>query len=104
MTTVNKKQQIFKVSNPDTVYHNAVILLGHFVSFELQLSTRKNKKYMIRGQFTNNKFIHFGDMRYQDYTKHQDEDRKRKFLNRNRHWTRDYDLYTPAYFSYHLLW
>ena len=104
MTTVNKKQQILKVSNPDTVYHNAVILLGQFDNFELKLSTRKNKKYMIRGEFTNYKLTHFGDMRYEDYTKHQDEERLNKFRIRNKHWIKQYDKYSPAWFSYYILW
>ena len=33
-------------------------------------STRKNKKYMIMNDDHN--YIHFGDLRYEDYTKHQD--------------------------------
>ena len=33
-------------------------------------STRKNKKYMIMND--DHKYIHFGDNRYEDFTKHQD--------------------------------
>lgn len=101
---LNKKEQILQVSNPDVVYHNAVILLGKFDNFELELSTRKNKKYMISGSFTNDKWIHFGDINYEDYTKHKDQHRRNKFLSRNYHWKKDYAKYSPAYFSYQLLW
>lgn len=101
---INKRREVKKVSNPDAVYHNAVILLNQYDFFVLDFSTRLNKKYRIKGEFTNDKWIHFGDMRYQDYTKHQDEERRRMFLNRNRHWIRNYDIYSPAWFSYYLLW
>lgn len=92
------------VSNPDEVYHKAMILLNDYDDVELDFSTRINKKYMISGSFTNNKWIHFGDMKYEDYTKHKDKERRSKFLKRNAHWIKDYDKYTPAYFSYYLLW
>ena len=99
---LNKKEQIRKVSDPDVVYHNAVMLLGQYDDFKLELSTRKNKKYMISGSFTNNKWIHFGDMRYEDFTKHNDKERRKHFLKRNVHWIRN--DYSPAFFSYYLLW
>ncbi len=37
---------------------------------KLLKSTRKNKKYMIKDD--NGKLIHFGEMGYEDYTKHKD--------------------------------
>ena len=43
-------------------------------------STRKNKKYMIMND--ENKLVHFGDQRYQDYTKHQDLKRLNNYLSR----------------------
>ena len=36
-------------------------------------STRKYKKYMILND--DDKYIQFGDLRYEDYTKHQDANR-----------------------------
>ena len=101
---VNKRREVEMVSNPDEVYHKAMILLNDYDDVELDFSTRLNKKYMIKGEFTNNKFLHFGDLKYEDYTKHKDKERRNKFLKRNAHWIEDYDKYTPAYFSYHLLW
>lgn len=104
MDYINKKQEVLKVSNPDTVYHNAMITLGKYDDVELDFSTRINKKYMIRGKFTKGKWVHFGSMDYEDYTKHQDEERRKKFKLRNHHWPLDYDKYSPAWFSYYLLW
>jgi hypothetical protein len=101
---INKRREVNKVSDPDVVYHKAMILLEQYGDLELDFSTRLNKKYRIRGRFTNGKYVHFGDMKYEDYTKHNDEERRGKFLKRNAHWMEDYDIYSPAWFSYNLLW
>jgi hypothetical protein len=104
LNLVNKKREVEKVSNPDLVYHKALILLNEFDDVELDFSSRINKKYMIRGDFTNGKWIHFGDFKYEDFTKHQDEGRLNKFRIRNKHWIKKYDKYSPAWFSYYILW
>lgn len=69
---------------------------------DLFLSTRKDKKYMVIMKDTNKK-IHFGQMGYEDYTKHKDEKRMMKFQNRNRKWAASIE-YTPAWLSFYLLW
>ncbi len=64
------------------------------------LSSKKNKKYMIK---INNKTIYFGDSRYEDYTYHHDENKRKLFRTRNAKWAnmpRD----SPAWMSYNLLW
>ena len=64
------------------------------------ISSKKNKKYMIK---INNKLIHFGDNRYEDFTYHHDENRRKLFRMRNAKWAnaqRD----TSSWLSYHLLW
>ena len=57
-------------------------------------STRKNKKYMYKGPLSQNKWVHFGDSRYQQYKdstplklyKHLDHgDRKRREAYFKRH-------------------
>jgi hypothetical protein len=93
---MNKEQEILKYSNPKTVFNKYQNLYGG----EIRLSTRKDKKYMI---WHNGKWIHFGQMSYQDYTKHQDMKRRDLFLKRNKRWAQ-MGKYTPAYLSYHLLW
>lgn len=58
---------------------------------EFLKSTRKNKKYMI---FYNNKWIHFGDIRYEhykdrtplklySYLDHNDKQRRKNYLQRS---------------------
>jgi hypothetical protein len=101
---INKKNAVNKVSNPDIVLHNAVKYLGHFDNFDFDFSTRRNKKYMIRGHFTNDKWVHFGDINYQDYTITKNIEKRNKFLKRNHHWITKYPEYSPAWFAYYLLW
>jgi hypothetical protein len=59
---------------------------------------------MIRGEFTNYKWVHFGDINYPDYTFTKNEEKREGFLNRNKHWIKQYPIYSPAWFSYYLLW
>ncbi len=67
-------------------------------------STRKNKKYMIMN--VDQKYIHFGDLRYEDYTKHQDKDRLKNYLRRatkiKGNWRKD--KYSPNNLAINLLW
>jgi len=63
-------------------------------------STRRNKKYMV---YDGDKFIHFGSMGYEDFTKHHDTTRLKAFRSRNRAWQYA-PIYTPRWLSYFLLW
>ena len=47
--------------------------------------------------------VHFGQMSYEDYTKHKDDTRRKKFRDRNHKWA-NAEKYTPAFLSYYLLW
>ena len=71
---------------------------------DVEPSTRKNKKYMIMND--NNKLVHFGDLRYEDYTKHQDKERLKRYLDRatkiKGNWRRD--KYSPNNLAINLLW
>ena len=96
---MNKQTQILEVSDPQKVRKLAHLLLGE--NTEILLSTIKNKKYMV--QNPNGKMIHFGDMRYEDYTKHKDIKRRERFRQRNKYWESSY-FWTPAYLSWYLLW
>ena len=49
------------------------------------------------------KKIHFGDLRYADYTKTKDKQRRENFRNRNKRWA-NADKFTPAHLSFYLLW
>ena len=53
-----------------------------------------------------NKLVHFGDLRYEDYTKHHDEERLKNYLSRatkiKGNWKRD--KYSPNNLAIYLLW
>ena len=68
------------------------------------LSTRKDKKYMIMNNA--NKWIHFGQLGYQDFTKHLDENRRLNYLKRSTkikgNWKEN--IFSPNNLSINLLW
>lgn len=92
-------REIEKYSNPIVVRELVNKYLGK--DTPLYLSTRKDKKYMVRNP--EGKFIHFGQMLYEDYTKHKDEKRRDLFRRRNNAW-KTAKKWTPAWLSYYLLW
>ena len=91
---------INKYSNPETVFNKAKKIYGKDV--EIKLSDRDDKKYMLKDP-KKDRWIHFGQIGFEDFTKHKDKERRERFLNRNKKWA-NYDKYTPAYASYYLLW
>lgn len=68
---------------------------------KVYVSTRKDKKYMIK--LDDGKTIHFGQMGYEDATKHKDKQRILNFKSRNAKWA-DSPKFSPAWISYHILW
>jgi hypothetical protein len=70
-------------------------------------SWRQYKKYAV---YYNNKWIHFGDVRYDDYTTHRDSERRANYRSRASRITNKYGEYTyrnknyANYWAYHLLW
>jgi hypothetical protein len=50
-----------------------------------------------------NRWIHFGQMGYQDFTKHRDRARRTRFRRRNRKWA-SAPKYSAAWLAYHVLW
>ena len=67
-------------------------------------STRKNKKYMIMND--DHTYIHFGDLRYEDATVHNDPVRISKYLKRATKIKGDWkkDKYSPNNLAINLLW
>ena len=94
-------EEINKVSNP----HIVLELLHEYygIDKELEISTRKNKKYMVKN---NNKYIHFGDIRFFDFTKHKDKEKRTNYLKRSSKIKGDWakDIYSPNMLSIILLW
>lgn len=67
---------------------------------ELYESSRPEKKYMINHQ---GRWVHFGQMGYEDYTKHKDATRRRQFRLRNYDW-QFRPKWSPAHLSWFILW
>ena len=68
----NKLKELSKYSNPEYVMHKAK-MIGLNPVHE---SSRKDKKYMV---FDGRKMVHFGQMGFEDASKHRDLDRINRF-------------------------
>ena len=69
----------------------------------LQRSSRKGKKYQVTD---NDKVIHFGAAGYSDYTRIQDEARKKSYIKRHEaieDWNRS-GIETAGFWAKHILW
>ena len=94
---MSKLNELKKYSNPEIVMMKARDMGLNTV----RVSTRKDKKYMVYDN--NKKLVHFGQMGYEDFTKHKDNKRKDNFKKRNIKWGYT-SKYTPAWLSFWLLW
>ncbi len=69
------------------------------------VSTNKNKKYMVKNP-TNNKYVHFGELGFEDFTKHKDKKRQNDYLSRatkiKGNWKSN--RFSPNNLSINLLW
>ena len=74
-----KYKEVQKVSSIKQVTENAKSLYGPFGT--IYLSTQKKKKFMIKNPLTN-KWVHFGELAYEDFTKHKDPERRARYLKR----------------------
>ena len=99
MTT--KYDELLKYSNPQIV---AQRLEEYLPGTPLYVSSRKDKKYMIQNK--EGKLIHFGQMGYEDFTRHGDPIRRERYLKRamaiRGDWRRD--EYSANSLSIVLLW
>ena len=100
---MSKIQEIFNYSDPNKVYKNAIKIYGKDTI--LLISSRKDKKYSIYDPY-NDKFINFGQMGYEDYTKHKDEYRRLNYLKRSNNIKGKWkdNIYSPNNLSINLLW
>ena len=67
---------------------------------EVYPSSQKHKKYML---WDGQKMVHFGDIRYSDYSRTNNKTKQRWYWNRFSKW-HDYDVYSPYRLSLFLLW
>lgn len=93
------KPNIEKYSNPKIVQKK-----GKLYGLNVVFSPRKNKKYRIVNPNTN-KFVDFGsfDPPMEDYTKHKDKERLKRFKQRNARWYNS-PKYSASWLSAFLLW
>jgi hypothetical protein len=75
---VPKTNEIWKWSNPIEVRKQADTYLGKDIP--IYISTSPKKKYMV--QDPHGKWVHFGQLSYEDYTKHRDDKRRHNYLTR----------------------
>jgi len=72
---------------------------------DIYISDKKDKKFYILHPYTNRR-IYFGSSEYQDYTAHQDEERRQNYLKRatkiKGNWKSN--RYSPNWLSINLLW
>ena len=99
---MSKKYIISKYSNPPQVYRLASKYLGK--KAKIGLSTKKNKKYMVTRP--DGKIVHFGQMGYEDFTKHQDTNRRDRYLKRATNIKGKWkdNKFSPNNLSINLLW
>lgn len=95
--------QLSKVSDFVRAQQNAWKYLGNDAN--LSVSRTKNKKYDIFNPSTG-KYVPFGDIRYEDYTKHQDPVRRQAYLKRATKIKGDWilDRYSPNALAINILW
>lgn len=101
-----KLNKLLTVSNPLIVIEklkNYLINNNINDDINLYLSYKKNKKYMIN---VNGKTIHFGDIRYEDFTKHNNQKRRLNYLNRTSNIKGNWknNIFSPNNLSRELLW
>jgi hypothetical protein len=92
-----------KYSNPGIVQQRAFEIYGK--NAVVYFSNRKTKKYDIYDP-NNKKWVSFGALGYEDYTKHQDESRRKNYLNRTSKIRGDWrsNPYSSNNLSRRLLW
>jgi hypothetical protein len=100
-----KLTQLMKYSNPLIVFQNALNYYGKDVL--INISTRKDKKYMIYNPI-NNEWIHFGSFSppMEDFTYHNDLKRRDNYLKRSEKIKGNWkdSIYSPNELSRILLW
>ena len=93
---------IYNFSDPAKVKQNLDRYLGP--NYKLYISTKVNKKYVIKNP--NGKWVHFGEIGFDDFTQHQDEKRKQQYLARatkiKGNWTDN--KFSKNNLEIHLLW
>ena len=99
----NKIDELFKWSNPKQAQKKAYKYLGK--KADLYVSETKDKKYDIYDP-VNDKWVSFGQLGYEDFTKHKDKERRKNYLNRATNMNGDWkdNPYSANNLSINILW
>ena len=108
---MDKLEQLKSVSDPGIVALNAY---NYYKSLGVDspdmnqlfgISNHKFKKYKIFDIYKN-KYIHFGDIRYHDFTKSKNDERRQNYLNRSASIKGDWESnpFSPNMLARKLLW
>lgn len=99
---VPKSNEIWEWSNPIQVRKMTNKYLGEDVP--IYISNKKGKKYMVENP--NGKWVHFGQLKYQDFTHHKDLVRRHNYLTRTANIKGDWrdNKYSANNLSRNILW
>jgi hypothetical protein len=107
MKIKNKKfpKRIYLYSTPRIAQRMAHKYLGRIKTAKLYPARNPAKKYMVYDP-KNNKWVNFGQMGYEDYTKHHDKTRRKNYLTRTKGMLGDWksNKYSANNLSRHILW
>jgi hypothetical protein len=100
---ISEYDEVYKYSNPKKVQELAKKYLGD--GGVVYRSISKGKKYMVYNP-NDKKWVHFGQMNYEDFSKHKDEKRRKNYLTRTAGIKGDWkdDMYSANKLSRTLLW
>ena len=96
-------KKLYTYSNPRQVQKMAYKYLGK--TAKIYPSTKHAKKYQIYDTI-HDKWVYFGQMGYEDFTKHKNKTRRKNYLSRSRKIKGDWkkNRYSPNNLAIHLLW
>ena len=97
---VPKTDRLYKYSDPVKAQKKAT----RYIHRTLYKSTKKEKKYSVLDDYGH--VVHFGQMGYEDYTKHLDRRRRRNYLTRSKSIKGNWKLnkFSPNHLSRKILW
>lgn len=98
-------KRLKKYSDPKKAQQMAYKYLGKNKTAKIYPSNNRNKKYCIYDPKLK-KWVNFGQMGYEDYTRHRDKTRRKNYLTRSKHirgnWKQN--KYSANNLSRNILW
>jgi hypothetical protein len=98
----HKYDELVKYSDPARVAKNAKEYFGD--NTKIYISNKPTKKYMVEDP--QGKWVHFGEMGYQDFTRHMDRSRQERYLKRALNIRGNWmdNMYSKNMLAINLLW